>query len=122
MTFKNVYKNKRFLCSPRKNNVSFAHLVSLESVVAIASGRGGSLLVGGQELVHANSIVGIQVALTITKLQNVPPVFIFKMWKQCVLLKKSEILQPAHLAIQVGGVDILVITLKYSDVENILSI
>ena len=71
MTFKNVYKNERFLCSPRKNNASFAHLVSLESVVAIASGRSGSLLVGGQELVHANSIVGIQVALTITKLQNV---------------------------------------------------
>ena len=71
MTFKNVYKNERFLCSPRKNNASFAHLVSLESVVAIASGRSGSLLVGGQELVHANSIVGVQVALTITKLQNV---------------------------------------------------
>ena len=52
-------------------NVSFAHLVSLESVVAIASGRGGSLLVGGQELVHANGVVGIQVALTNTKLQNV---------------------------------------------------
>ena len=71
MTFKNVYKNKRFLCSPRKNNVSFAHLVSLKGVVAIASGRGGSLLVGGQELVHANGVVGIQVALTNTKLQNV---------------------------------------------------
>ena len=54
-----------------KMNVSFAHLVSLESVVAIASGRSRSLLVGGQELVHANSIVGIQVALTNTKLQNV---------------------------------------------------
>ena len=38
-TFKNVYKNECFLCSPRKNNASFAHLVSLESVVAIASGR-----------------------------------------------------------------------------------
>ena len=47
-------------------NASFAHLVSLESVVAITSGRSGGLLVGGQELVDANGIVGIQVALTIT--------------------------------------------------------
>ena len=60
-------------------NVSLAHLVSLECVVAITSGRSGSLLVGGQELVDANGIVGIQVALTNTKLQNVPAVFIFKM-------------------------------------------
>ena len=61
-------------------NASFAaHLVSLESVVSTTSGRSGGLLVGGQELVDANSIVGIQVALTNTKLQNVPPVFIFKM-------------------------------------------
>ena len=60
-------------------NASFAHLVSLESVVAITSGRSGGLLVGGQELAHANSVVGIQVALTNTKLQNVPAVFIFKM-------------------------------------------
>ena len=64
-------------------NASFAaHLVSLESVVSTTSGRSGGLLVGGQELAHANSIVGIQVALTNTKLQNVPAVFIFKMWKQ----------------------------------------
>ena len=62
-----------------KMNVSLAHLVSLECVVAITSGRSGGLLVGGQELAHANSIVGIQVALTNTKLQNVPAVFIFKM-------------------------------------------
>ena len=41
---------------------------------------------------------------------------------EAVLLKKSEILQPAHLAIQVGGMDILVIALKYSDVEDIQSI
>ena len=49
-----------------KVNVSLAHLVSLECVVAITSGRSGGLLVGGQELADANSIVGIQVALTIT--------------------------------------------------------
>ena len=99
-------------------NASFAHLVFLESVVAITSGRSRCLLVGGQELVHANGIVSIQVALTNTKLQNVQAVFIFK----CLgsFFKISEILQPAHLAIQVGGMDILVITLKYS--ENNLTI
>ena len=47
-------------------NASFAHLVSLESVVSITGGRSRCLLVGGQELAHANGIVGIQVALTIT--------------------------------------------------------
>ena len=65
-------------------NASFAaHLVSLESVVSTTSGRSGGLLVGGQELVDAYSIVGIQVALKNTKLQNIPAVFTFKMWKQC---------------------------------------
>ena len=55
------------------------------------------------------------------KITKCPGSFHFQNVK-AVFLKKSEILQPAHLAIQVGGMDILVITLKYSDVENIQTI
>ena len=54
MTFEESNKYECFLLSPYKNNASFARLVSLESVVAITSGRSGCFLVGSQELFHAN--------------------------------------------------------------------